>query len=140
MLFSSVTMPEEPKIIEIRGRGTSLKVVKNPLDLYIISSKYILIYRERLDIAENIPVASRLTAIEFKQRKFLYSTILSQKPEMIVKLQNGMKVRLYENPVMLCGQTEHDKDYRKEWYFGSLEYEGNNYGDTSKFYFVGEVV
>ena len=128
------------KIFEIRGRGTSVKVVKKPLDLYIINSKYILIYRGRLDVAENIPVACILTATEFKQKRFLYRATLSQKPEMLVELQNGMKVRLYEKPVMLCCQTEYDKDYRKEWYYGSLEYEGNNYGDTSKFYFVGEVV
>ena len=40
----------------------------------------------------------------------------------------------------LYAQTEYDRDYRKEWINGVLEYEGNEYGDTSTFYFVGQLV
>lgn len=59
---------------------------------------------------------------------------------MIIKLKNGKKIYLYTKPVELCGQTYDDMDYRKEWYNGELEYEGNNYGDTSTFYFIGELM
>lgn len=46
---------------------------------------------------------------------------------------------IHDQPVILEKQTYDDMDFRKEWHFGYLEYVGNNYGDTSTFYFVGEI-
>lgn len=40
----------------------------------------------------------------------------------------------------LYAQANYDMDYRKEWEYGSLMYLGNEYGDTSTFYFVGQLV
>lgn len=60
--------------------------------------------------------------------------------DMIVELNNGQKICLYKKPVQLNAQTNYDMDYRKEWEYGFLTYLGNEYGDTSTFYFVGQLV
>jgi len=55
----------------------------------------------------------------------------------LISLSNGKNLKLWETPYILEAQTDYDKDYRKEWKNGYLEYEGNEYGDTSEFYIIG---
>lgn len=111
------------------------------VDYYIINYRYILIYSGRLAISFNPPIADSFTASEFKKYGGINSSYLkSNSEDMKVKLKNGRTMTIYNNPIELCGQTYDDMDYRKEWSNGYLEYEGNNYGDTSSFYFVGEII
>lgn len=122
------------------GEYGVVKEEKRHVDYYIINSEYILIYSGRLNLQYRPEVHSSLTATEFKKSGRLYNPPLKNKSDdMYVPLTNGKKVHLYDNPIKLCGQTYDDMDYRKEWMNGELEYEGNNYGDTSSFYFVGRI-
>lgn len=52
-------------------------------------------------------------------------------------LSNGESLKLWKTPYLLHAVTNYDKDFRKEWVDGFLEYEGNEYGDTSTFYIIG---
>ena len=58
-------------------------------------------------------------------------------PYAPVQLTNGMVLRVWDNPYIIEAATDYDKDFRKEWIDGFLEYEGNEYGDTSDFYIIG---
>ena len=44
---------------------------------------------------------------------------------------------LWAIPLHLRAVTDGDKNFRKEWVYGELVYEGNQYGDTSDFYIIG---
>ncbi|MCD7821972.1 MAG: hypothetical protein LUG64_07175 [Clostridiales bacterium] len=78
------------------------------------------------------------TATKFKQ-KFRYEIqeMDRERAGETIQLTNGTNLHIWENPYHLYAVTDYDMDYRKEWYNGFLEYEGNNYGDTSDFYIVG---
>lgn len=54
-----------------------------------------------------------------------------------IELSNGESLKLWKRPYLLHAVTNYDKDFRKEWVDGFLEYEGNEYGDTSTFYIIG---
>lgn len=54
-----------------------------------------------------------------------------------ITLSNGESLKLWKTPYLLHAVTNYDKDFRKEWVDGFLEYEGNEYGDTSTFYIIG---
>jgi hypothetical protein len=43
-------------------------------------------------------------------------------------------------PLHIRAVTNGDKDFRKEYEWGELVYEGNQYGDTSDFYVIGTLV
>ena len=46
---------------------------------------------------------------------------------------------LWDNPLQIRAVTDRVSDYRKEWRFGVLEYEGNNFGDHEMFYIIGSI-
>ena len=52
---------------------------------------------------------------------------------------DGRVFNLWDYPYNLRAVTNFDMDYRKEFVYGDLRYEGNNYGDTSDFYIVGSL-
>ena len=111
------------------------------VDFYVINNFYVLVSEDQLDALINPSIARSYTATEFKRIGLIESkSLMSDSEDMIVELNNGQKVCLYTKPVRLYAQTEYDRDYRKEWINGVLEYEGNEYGDTSTFYFVGQLV
>lgn len=111
------------------------------VDFYVINNFYVLVSEDQLNAIINPSVARSYTATEFKRIGHIASkSLMSNSEDMIVELNNGQKVCLYTKPVRLYAQTEYDRDYRKEWINGVLEYEGNEYGDTSTFYFVGQLV
>lgn len=86
-------------------------------------------------------VLSSYTATEFKQSGRIDKKFLKiEKRQRKCRLKSGQSIMIYDQPIILFGQTYDDMDYRKEWHYGLLEYEGNNYGDTSTFYFVGEII
>ena len=43
-------------------------------------------------------------------------------------------------PLHVRAVTNGDKDFRKEYEWGELVYEGNQYGDTSDFYIIGTLM
>lgn len=111
------------------------------VDFYVINNFYVLVSEDQLNAIIYPSVARSYTATEFKRIGHVASkSLMSNSEDMIVELNNGQKVCLYTKPVRLYAQTEYDRDYRKEWINGVLEYEGNEYGDTSTFYFVGQLV
>ena len=111
------------------------------LIFYVINNFFVLVSEDQLNAIINPSVARSYTATEFKRIGHIASkSLMSNSEDMIVELNNGQKVCLYTKPVRLYAQTEYDRDYRKEWINGVLEYEGNEYGDTSTFYFVGQLV
>lgn len=57
----------------------------------------------------------------------------------VIQLSNGSSISFWDSPYRLRAHTASDEDYRKIWRDGVLEYEGNNYGDTSDFYILGTV-
>lgn len=113
---------------------------KVQVDYYIVNDRYILLYSGALKLKYDPQIHSSLTATEFKKRGILYDRPLKNNlNDMLVLIKDGKTVRLFDQPIQLCAQTYDDMDYRKEYVNGFLEYEGNNYGDTSSFYFVGEL-
>ena len=56
-----------------------------------------------------------------------------------IELTNGEVFYLWDNPYNLRAVTASDTDFRKEYVYGELRYEGNNYGDTSDFFIIGSV-
>lgn len=122
-----------------KGKCILLGETEHYVDYYIINHRYILLYSGRLNISFKPPIYTSFTATEFEQNGHIYNPPLKNKSSDMIIILNNQKIRLYDNPIQLCGQTYDDMDYRKEWYNGELEYEGNNYGDTSDFYFVGEI-
>ena len=102
--------------------------------------RYILIYEANLKLRFSPECCAKFIASEFKKRSRVYYGEFNNEPsETTIKLKNDKKIHLYDNPIELCGQTYDDMNYGNESYYGELEYEGNNYGDTSTFYFVGEL-
>lgn len=114
---------------------------RRELDCYIINNRYILLFSGSIKIGLKLSVLSSYTATEFKQVGRIDKNFIKiGKRQRKCKLKNGKLMVIYDQPIMLFGQTYDDMDYRKEWHYGLLEYEGNNYGDTSTFYFVGEII
>ena len=62
--------------------------------------------------------------------------------------RGGRKIHWDENtwlnvwaiPLHVRAVTNGDKDFRKEYEWGELVYEGNQYGDTSDFYIIGTLI
>lgn len=107
------------------------------IDYYILDKEYVVLYPPNLKIP-NIGTRGCITATEFKTS---YKDLQDQElSDTIVTIKNGWKVKLLLKPFAFNAQTFYDMDYRKEWNNGDLVYEGNNYGDTTKFYIVGKVI
>ncbi len=49
----------------------------------------------------------------------------------------GNCAEIWGSPIRLDAVTTYDMDYRKEWRGGYLDYQGNEYGDTTDFYIIG---
>lgn len=99
-----------------------------------------MIYSGSLKLKYAPPVYASLTATEFKKTGRLNDKPLNNNlNDMLVLIKGGKKVRLFDSPIKLCAQTYDDMNYGNECYFGDIVFEGNNYGDTSSFYFVGEI-
>ena len=114
---------------------------RRKLDYYIINDRYILLFSGSIKANLKMSILSSYTATEFKQNGRMDKKFLKfGKRQRKCKLKSGKSIMIYDQPIILFGQTYDDMDYRKEWYYGYLEYEGNNYGDTSTFYFVGEII
>ena len=83
------------------------------------------------------PYASA-TMTEFKKGSKAYQ-LAWKKHELLAILpwSEDNIFELWKSPFELRAQTDYDTDYRKEWRWGDLVYEGNNYGDTSNFWIIG---
>ncbi len=85
---------------------------------------------------------------DFAGRSFIFSNFkksgiyywlkkCEDEPCSKILLSNGSTLKLWDIPFIIEAATNYDKDFRKEWKDGYLEYEGNEYGDTSTFYIIG---
>ena len=74
-----------------------------------------------------------------KSRAWEWKDIEKSRLGSPLQIDESRSLQLWERPYNLYAVTEYDKDFRKEWKDGFLEYEGNNYGDTSEFYIIGSV-
>ena len=110
------------------------------VDYFILDGRYVVLYPNNHDIPK-VPVSGSITATEYKSGIIGWITLGNQPcTEILVVLKNDQKVRLFVKPYGFKAQTYFDIDYRKEWHNGEMVYEGNNYGDTSIFYIVGEII
>ncbi len=82
----------------------------------------------------------RVTFTNFKKLGFGYwvERCLNE-PYKEITLSNGHTLKLWNTPFILEATTDYDKDFRKEWIDGCLDYQGNEYGDTSTFYIIGSI-
>lgn len=80
------------------------------------------------------------TMTEFtKSNIFIWDKVNTERSKERIELTNGEVLCLWDNPYNLRAMTVSDMDYRKEYVYGELKYEGNNYGDTSDFLIVGSI-
>ncbi len=85
-------------------------------------------------------LSERITFTCFKKKhKSYWYEICDKECCDKIKLSNGKILKLWKSPYILEAVTNYDKNYRKEWKDGWLEYEGNEYGDTSPFYIIGSL-
>lgn len=77
------------------------------------------------------------TMTEFKKKKpfALYSLCESRERNTISV--GDTTYFLWNHPLKIRAVTDFDKDFRKIYRNGILDYEGNQYGDTSDFYIIG---
>ena len=93
------------------------------------------LYKEKTFLGDNGITFTELK----KQPPWFWQSIEKGRVGKYLQLDETMTLQLWERPYNLYAVTEYDKDFRKEWRVGFLEYEGNNYGDTSDFYIIGSV-
>lgn len=100
--------------------------------IYIPSNDFSAI-RGRMNLADR-----HITFTELKKQGLLFwRSKCSCEDFSKITLSNGESLKLWKTPYLLHAVTDYDKDFRKEWVDGFLEYEGNEYGDTSTFYIIG---
>lgn len=111
------------------------------LVLYAGGSGYILLNKKKTSFKDLWPYACEsYTMSEIKKDpwKIYFSFQPDYYPEPIDFGDTLLK--LWKRPVHVGAHTRFDEDYRKEYYQGDLVYEGNEYGDTTSFYIIGEFV
>lgn len=102
----------------------------------LIPKEAAALFPEDASIDEN-----KMTFTEFKKNKvFFWQAIDEERHACEIPLDKHCILNLWDRPFYLKAVTEFDKDFRKEWRNGDLEYEGNNYGDTSQFYIIGSII
>lgn len=147
--FQIKNMRSEPLMTDLRtGARYRSRTEKIPFDIlqvtvteYYPPRKYWITYEKNCQHAETAAIFD-CTMTEFKKDRTLISRVNRQKENSIIsrfELDNRGVFQLYKYPIRLRAITALDKDYRKEWKNGVLVYEGNNYGDTSDFYVIGEI-
>lgn len=83
---------------------------------------------------------NRITFTTFKKDKIgHWLSIDEERRAADIQISKDHILHLWNRPFVLEASTDYDKDFRKEWRDGYLEYEGNEYGDTSDFYIIGSV-
>jgi len=83
-------------------------------------------------------VIDSCTMTEFKKGTLFFDLIHNEYPIFAkIKWNKKLNIHFWKFPLHLRAQTYGDMDYRKEYCYGDLVYEGNNYGDTSDFYIIG---
>ena len=149
-LHSKMTSTELMTNLKHRCGDTLIdESIKEPIDvlyLYISQRKYTLcalvvlyipwatmsLFSDILDFGNRTYVLNTL-----KHKASFFSLGTEYEPHEKITLSNGKVMHLFEKPYILNAATKYDKDFRKEWRNGILDYEGNQYGDTSRFYIVG---
>lgn len=74
-----------------------------------------------------------------KSRISEWNAIDKERRSETIQYGDEYNLHLWNRPFVLEASTMYDKDFRKIWRNGELEYEGNNYGDTSDFYIIGSL-
>lgn len=88
---------------------------RRELDYYIINNRYILLFSGSIKIGLKLSALSSYTATEFKQVGRIDKNFIKiGKRQRKCKLKNGKLMVIYDQPIMLFGQTYDDMDYRKE--------------------------
>ena len=83
---------------------------------------------------------NRITFSNFKKSKMgKWLSVDDERKQDCIPLGGNQILNVWKRPFILEASTDYDKDFRKEWRNGELEYEGNNYGDTSDFFIIGSV-
>lgn len=81
-----------------------------------------------------------MTMTNFKStRAYYWRGIVYETPNSQIIQEGNFKFHIWKNPYKIRAVTSRDKDFRKEYYGDYLEYEGNNYGDTSDFFIIGSI-
>ena len=78
------------------------------------------------------------TMTELKRSSgFSFSCMNDDRCKRKMHWDNDTWLNVWAIPLQIRAVTNGDKDYRKEYMWGDLVYEGNQYGDTSNFYIIG---
>ena len=116
------------------------------IDMWQIYRRRILSYGFYLVIVYGIPSRcyslskDSCTMTELtKSRVSLWDSINKERSKESITWSDGRVFNLWDCPYNLRAMTNYDMDYRKEFVYGELRYEGNNYGDTSDFYIIGSI-
>ena len=87
-------------------------------------------------------IYGEFTMTEFKCKKgfsFIYE-LKQLDNDALLKIDKEYSIlHIWKEPILIRAQTYEDMDFRKEWKGGYLVYDGNNFGDTSKFYIIGSI-
>lgn len=93
------------------------------------------LFPEDASIDEN-----KMTFTEFKKNKvFFWLDIDEERRSCEIPIDQHCILNLWDKPFFLQASTAFDKDFRKEWHGDSYVREGNNFGDTSRFYIIGSI-
>ena len=147
--FTLMDVPTRDLMTELRRTRRDEEWNKHDKDYKVYEMLLIKVCRQSLvviseDDVDIYPIAEMpkpyagCTMTKFKKEEIAYR-LLNQEHSLLGKIRvlKKYELSLWEQPFQLLAQTYFDMDYRKEWSFGELVYEGNNYGDTSRFYIIG---
>ena len=106
----------------------------------VSDSALVIVYGDPFPTGKVPPHFASATMTEFKKGSTAYH-LAWKEHELLTTLpwSDDTLFELWKSPFKLRAQTDYDKDYRKEWHSGDLVYEGNNYGDTSSFWIIGNL-
>lgn len=80
------------------------------------------------------------TMTELKSSYINFKYMDEERGERKVHWDENTWLNVWAVPLHIRAVTDGDKDFRKEYEWGELVYEGNQYGDTSDFYVIGTLV
>lgn len=129
---------EEPiDLLKLRFVNMKFKLLLDLAVVYDLPDEVVHSLKKQRDIWRS---DNCMTFSELKRTNFALCILQRDaQANQRIDIGDGKVLRLWDKPFILRAVTEYDKDFRKEWMGGNLEYQGNQYGDTSNFYIIGTI-
>lgn len=103
----------------------------------------VMVHEKQIDFVEKYLRRNYLESYsmtEFKtKRPYQWEKFDKESGSKCFTIHEKNTFHLWDNPLQIRAVTDRVSDYRKEWRFGVLEYEGNNFGDHEMFYIIGSI-